>query len=452
MEEDTTLPPFSSFHYIDQSTHFCDTGGTGRENTSNFSTDKIKDPFRVEDGYQCYICFKIYSSKTTLKTHSKIHTGDGYECEFCQKTFGWKTNYLRHRKLHTGERPYQCDLCPKKFITKYNMQAHRRDYHGLTQNANAEDSLSINSSNKSSENISSRLAKIVRRQVEKILRKASENGISGAAVANLHLENETMKQRHAMELTNLQEKSRAELQKAVRETKQRQWCKNCLKEAHFHCCWNISYCSEECQKMDWKRHHASCMNGVAKETKPEHVFEDHFLSPFLEIDSNNTETNESIIIWSDSDFEKPKPEMNRQPRKRKHITEKQRNILEIHFQLDEYPRKDKVEAIAEETGLTTKKVIVWFQNQRMKKKPKATYEKAKRWSISDFERARAEPERRKRKVISDKQRSILRVHFGFNDYPDRDKVAEIAEETGLTPRNVIVWFQNQRNIRSKNKT
>jgi len=40
-----------------------------------------------------------------------------------------------------------------------------------------------------------------------------------------------------------------EKQRAVEETKKKQWCTNCGKEALFYCCWNTSYCDYPCQVM-----------------------------------------------------------------------------------------------------------------------------------------------------------------------------------------------------------
>ncbi|VDN97398.1 unnamed protein product [Rodentolepis nana] len=39
------------------------------------------------------------------------------------------------------------------------------------------------------------------------------------------------------------------------QTKRRQWCRNCLKEAIYHCCWNTSYCSINCQQTHWHKEH-----------------------------------------------------------------------------------------------------------------------------------------------------------------------------------------------------
>ena len=54
-------------------------------------------------------------------------------------------------------------------------------------------------------------------------------------------------------------KKQADIEKnrAVAETKKKQWCAHCGKEAIFYCCWNTSYCDYPCQvsniKSVWKK-------------------------------------------------------------------------------------------------------------------------------------------------------------------------------------------------------
>ncbi|XP_061179146.1 MYND-type zinc finger-containing chromatin reader ZMYND8-like [Saccostrea echinata] len=50
-----------------------------------------------------------------------------------------------------------------------------------------------------------------------------------------------------------------ELEKTVTETKKKQWCANCGKEAIFYCCWNTSYCDYPCQQIHWPTHMPVCM-------------------------------------------------------------------------------------------------------------------------------------------------------------------------------------------------
>ncbi|CAH8496506.1 unnamed protein product [Schistosoma intercalatum] len=53
------------------------------------------------------------------------------------------------------------------------------------------------------------------------------------------------------------EAAEARFAEVIVQTKRRQWCRNCLTEAIYHCCWNTSYCSTHCQHEHWQREHKS---------------------------------------------------------------------------------------------------------------------------------------------------------------------------------------------------
>lgn len=55
------------------------------------------------------------------------------------------------------------------------------------------------------------------------------------------------------------EKQRA-IEITRKETKKTTWCSNCPKEARFYCCWNTSYCGQQCQKTHWQSHQKYCTN------------------------------------------------------------------------------------------------------------------------------------------------------------------------------------------------
>ncbi|KAG1661382.1 Zinc finger MYND domain-containing protein 11 [Nymphon striatum] len=57
--------------------------------------------------------------------------------------------------------------------------------------------------------------------------------------------------------TNRQEidKLNSKQKETISETKKKQWCYNCEAEAIYHCCWNTSYCSINCQQMHWQNEH-----------------------------------------------------------------------------------------------------------------------------------------------------------------------------------------------------
>ncbi|XP_069106879.1 MYND-type zinc finger-containing chromatin reader ZMYND8-like isoform X2 [Argopecten irradians] len=67
---------------------------------------------------------------------------------------------------------------------------------------------------------------------------------------------EAEKQRIVSEINTLNNKDK---EKAINETKKKQWCANCGKEAIFYCCWNTSYCDYPCQQAHWPKHMPTCM-------------------------------------------------------------------------------------------------------------------------------------------------------------------------------------------------
>ena len=113
----------------------------------------------------------------------------------------------------------------------------------------------------------------MRGSLEELFRELAAQGSPEATVKALQLEMEKMQWRHqhemsetkhnydlvlmdartAMEadkqkcLSDLKKQCDIEKQKAVAETKKKQWCANCGKEAIFYCCWNTSYCDYPCQ-------------------------------------------------------------------------------------------------------------------------------------------------------------------------------------------------------------
>ncbi|GIY48939.1 zinc finger MYND domain-containing protein 11 [Caerostris darwini] len=56
---------------------------------------------------------------------------------------------------------------------------------------------------------------------------------------------------HEEQMRQAEEKYKA----IISETKKKQWCYNCETEAIYHCCWNTSYCSVECQQVHWHKEH-----------------------------------------------------------------------------------------------------------------------------------------------------------------------------------------------------
>ncbi|XP_075551864.1 uncharacterized protein LOC142585188 isoform X4 [Dermacentor variabilis] len=63
---------------------------------------------------------------------------------------------------------------------------------------------------------------------------------------------------HKKTRASLIEKHAVDMAAAISETKRKQWCANCWKEAALYCCWNTCYCDYPCQQAHWPKHIASC--------------------------------------------------------------------------------------------------------------------------------------------------------------------------------------------------
>ncbi|XP_065293122.1 MYND-type zinc finger-containing chromatin reader ZMYND8-like isoform X3 [Dermacentor albipictus] len=63
---------------------------------------------------------------------------------------------------------------------------------------------------------------------------------------------------HKKTRASIIEKHAVDMAAAISETKRKQWCANCWKEAALYCCWNTCYCDYPCQQAHWPKHIASC--------------------------------------------------------------------------------------------------------------------------------------------------------------------------------------------------
>ena len=71
---------------------------------------------RANKEYECDVCKKRFSVKSSLTVHKRTHTGEKpHECDVCKKIFSQKGNLAKHKQTHTGEEPFECDVCQKRF-------------------------------------------------------------------------------------------------------------------------------------------------------------------------------------------------------------------------------------------------------------------------------------------------------------------------------------------------
>ncbi|KAL5233272.1 hypothetical protein ACI65C_000682 [Semiaphis heraclei] len=80
---------------------------------------------------ECNICGRSFSTKKTLISHYRTHTGERpYACNICDRSFSLNGNLVTHYRTHTGERPYACNICDRSFSRKHHLVAHKKTHTG----------------------------------------------------------------------------------------------------------------------------------------------------------------------------------------------------------------------------------------------------------------------------------------------------------------------------------
>ncbi|CAK8690775.1 unnamed protein product [Clavelina lepadiformis] len=90
------------------------------------TTEKSKPVFKK---WNCSICEKRFLSHQALTTHRRTHTGKKpFRCKICDRPFAQEGDLKSHIRRHTGEKPYHCTICDKRFTTSGERGVHMR-YH-----------------------------------------------------------------------------------------------------------------------------------------------------------------------------------------------------------------------------------------------------------------------------------------------------------------------------------
>ncbi|XP_029433217.1 zinc finger and BTB domain-containing protein 26-like isoform X2 [Rhinatrema bivittatum] len=81
--------------------------------------------------FLCLRCGKVFTQKSNLTRHSRVHTGyKPFQCSVCHKSFTQNATLQDHLNLHNGIKPHKCNYCDVHFTHKPGLRRHLKELHG----------------------------------------------------------------------------------------------------------------------------------------------------------------------------------------------------------------------------------------------------------------------------------------------------------------------------------
>lgn len=82
-----------------------------------------------EKPFECDVCKKRFTQKSSLNTHKRSHTGlRPYICKICNKSFSVKSYLAAHQWSHAASNGISCTICNSTFNNRPQYEEHVRSH------------------------------------------------------------------------------------------------------------------------------------------------------------------------------------------------------------------------------------------------------------------------------------------------------------------------------------
>jgi len=108
----------------------------GKEFMTNWKLQKHVNGHLNNRCHICDECGKDFLHSQTLIDHIEIvHQGKrNFQCDVCSKKFSRKTSLRAHKLIHSGIKPFSCKICERQFREKIQLIKHLQKKHQIEEN------------------------------------------------------------------------------------------------------------------------------------------------------------------------------------------------------------------------------------------------------------------------------------------------------------------------------
>ena len=82
-----------------------------------------------EKSYSCKFCDLTFASNQLRNKHQNLMHNKRFPCDQCSKVFSEKTRLMIHLRIHSGEKPFVCESCGFSCSQRDNLRLHKEFKH-----------------------------------------------------------------------------------------------------------------------------------------------------------------------------------------------------------------------------------------------------------------------------------------------------------------------------------